>query len=131
MNPPNLPTVSFYTITLREVIHHEALIYTMPTVAAGGGHILNIDFLLLQICQGSDGTKGCARKYIRPSDNEEEEEGEQGEETIPKQGKAASVAEALADTRPNWRCKVQFPPLARSVARRVCIVRKSKRRCIE
>ena len=36
----NLPTVSLYTLTLREVIHREALIYTMPTVAAGGGHIL-------------------------------------------------------------------------------------------
>ena len=34
----------------------------MPTVAAGGSHILNIDFLLLQICQGSDGTKGDASK---------------------------------------------------------------------
>ena len=54
----------------------------MPTVAAGGGHILNIDFLLLQICQGSDGTKGGARKH--PSDDEEEEQGEQGEEIIPK-----------------------------------------------
>ena len=50
----------------------------MPTVAAGGYHNLNIDF------------------FCCPSDDEEEEEGEHGEETIPKQGKAASVAEALA-----------------------------------
>ena len=64
----------------------------MPTVAAGGGHILKIDFLLLQICQGSDGTKG---KDEHLSDDEEGG-GEQGEETIPKQGKASSVAEALA-----------------------------------
>ena len=42
-------------------------------------------------------TKGGARKDKPPSDyEEEEEEGEQGEETIPKQGKASSVAEALA-----------------------------------
>ena len=53
---------------------------------------------MLQICQGSDGTKGGGRKDKHPSDNVEEE-GEQGEETIPKQGKAASVAEALADTQ--------------------------------
>ena len=33
--------------------------------------------------------------------------------------------------RPNWRRKVQFPPLARRVARRVLIVRNRKRRCIE
>ena len=83
MNPPNLPTVSLYTLTLREVIHHKALIYTMPTVAAGCGHILNIDF------------------FCCPSDNEEDEE-RQGEETIPKQvaeALADSVAEALADTQ--------------------------------
>ena len=54
---------------------------------------------MLQICQGSDGTKGGARRDKHTSDDEEEEEGEEGEETIPKQGKAASVAEALADTQ--------------------------------
>ena len=79
----------------------------MPTVAAGGGHILNIDFLSLQICQGSDGTKGGERKH--PSDNEEGEQGEQGEETIPKQGKAASVAEALADTQAELEVQSAIP----------------------
>ena len=70
----------------------------MPTAASGGSHILNIDFLL-QICQGSDGTKGGACKDKHPSANKEGEKGEQGEETIPKQAKASSVAEALADTQ--------------------------------
>ena len=81
----------------------------MPTVAAGGGHILNIDFLLLQICQGSDGTKGGERKDKHLSDDGEEEEGEQGEETIPKQGKAASVAEALADTQAELEAQSAIP----------------------
>ena len=82
----------------------------MPTVAAGGGQFLNIVFLL-QICQGlgSDGTKGCARKDKHPSDNEEEEEGEQGEETIPKQGKAASVAESLADMQAELEVQSAIP----------------------
>ena len=62
MNPPKLPTVSLYTSTLREVIHREALIYNMPTVAAGCCHILNIDFMLLQFCQGSDGTRAARAK---------------------------------------------------------------------
>ena len=44
-------------------------------------------------------TKGCAWKDKPRSDDDEEEQGEQGEETIPKQGKASSVAEALADTQ--------------------------------
>ena len=103
----------------------------MPTVAAGGGHILNIDFFWLQIRitvmsrRRRNATKGGARKDKPPSDyEEEEEEGEQEEETIPKQGKAASVAEALADTQAELRSNVQFPPLARRVARRVRIVRK-------
>ena len=80
----------------------------MPTVAAGGGHILKINFLL-QICQGSDGTKGGMRKDKNPSDNEEEDEGEKGEETISKQGKAASVAEALADTQAELEAQSAIP----------------------
>ena len=85
----------------------------MPLVAglaAGCGHILNIDFLLLQICQGSDGTKGV-HKDKHPSDNEEEEEEEEGEETqaIPKQGKASSVAEALADTQTELDAQSAIP----------------------
>ena len=70
----------------------------MPTVAAGGGHILNIDFFCCKFVKEA-GKKGGARKH--PSDDEEEEQGEQGGETIPKQGKAGSVAEALADAIPS------------------------------
>ena len=116
MNPPNLPTVSLYTLTLREVIHREALIYIMPTVAAGGGHIFKNWFFLLQICQGSDGAKSGAQRQIPfwvGSDNEEEEEqGEQGEETIPKQvaeALADSVAEALADTQAELEAQNAIP----------------------
>ena len=102
MNNPNLPTVSLYTLTLRKVIHREALIYTMPTVAAGGGHILNIDFFCCEFVKKATGQR-AAHKDKYPSDNEGEQEGrEQGEETIPKQvdeALADSVAEALADTQ--------------------------------
>ena len=101
----------------------------MPTVAAGGAHILNIDFFCCKFVKEATGQR-AARKDKYPSDNEEEKEGgEQGEETIPKQvaeALADSVAEALADTQANWRRKVQFPPLARRVARRVWIVRNCK-----
>ena len=102
MNPPKPPdSVLVHINPTRGYISRSADIYdvSMPTVAAGCGHILNIDFFLLQICQGSDRTKGGARKDKHPSDDDDEEEGEQGEETIPKQGKASSVAEALADTQ--------------------------------
>ena len=83
----------------------------MQTVAAGGSHILNIDLFLLQICQGSDGTKGGARKDKYPSDDDEEEEREQGGETTAKywQGKASSVAEALADTQAELEAQSAIP----------------------
>ena len=64
---------------------------------------------MLQICQGSDETKGGARKDKHRSDDEEEEGGEQGEETIPKQGKASSVAEALADTQAELEAQSAIP----------------------
>ena len=64
---------------------------------------------MLQICSGSDGTKGGAREGKHPSDNEEEEEGEQGEESIPKQGEASSVAEALADMQAELEAQSAIP----------------------
>ena len=60
----------------------------------------------MQICQGSDGTKGGACKDKHPSDDDEEE---QGEDIIPKQGKAASVAEALADTQAELEAQSAIP----------------------
>ena len=108
MNPPNLQTVSLYTLTLREVMHREALIYTMPTVAAGGGQILNTDFCCKFVKEATG--QRAARKDKYPSDNEEEEEEEeQGKETIPKQGKTASVAEALADTQAELEAQSAIP----------------------
>ena len=96
-------------LNLREVIHREALIYTMPTVAAGRGHILNIDFFCCKFVKEATGQR-AARKDKYPSDNEEEEGGgEQGEETIPKQRKAASVAEALADTQAELEAQSAIP----------------------
>ena len=66
---------------------------------------------MLQICQGSYGTKGGARKVKHPSASEEEEEEEEepGEETIPKQGKAVSVAEALADAQAELEAQGAIP----------------------
>ena len=81
----------------------------MPTVAAGGGDILNIDFFCCKFVKEATGLR-AARKDKYPSDNEEEEEeGDQGEETIPKQGKAASVAEALADTQAELEAQSAIP----------------------
>ena len=85
----------------------------MPTVAAGGGHILNIDFFCCKFVKEATGQR-AAHKDKYPSDNEEEEgeeeeEEEEGEETIPKQGKAASVAEALADTQAELEAQSEIP----------------------
>ena len=80
----------------------------MPTVAAGGCHILNIDFCFANLSRKRQ-DKGRRVQDKHPSDDEEEEEGEQGEETIPKQGKAASVAEALADTQAELEVQSAIP----------------------
>ena len=84
----------------------------MPTVAAGGGHILNIDFFCCKFVKEATGQR-AARKDKYPSDNEEEGGGgEQGEETIPKQVAEAlvdSVAEALADTQAELEAQSAIP----------------------
>ena len=55
-------------------------------------------------------TKGGERKDKPSSDDEEEEEEEEhGEETIPKQGKSSSVAEALADTQAELEAQSAIP----------------------
>ena len=62
-----------YTLNLREVIHHKALIYPVPTVAAGGGHILNIDFVLLQICATGQRAARAKTNTLLTKMKEEEE----------------------------------------------------------
>ena len=71
----------------------------------------------MQICQGSDGTKGGARKDKHPFDNDDDAEGEQGEETIPKQGKASSVAEALADTQAKLEAQSAIPSAGKEIGK--------------
>ena len=86
----------------------------MPTVAAGGGHILNIDFFCCKFVKEATGQR-AARKDKYPSDNEEEG-GEQGEETIPKEvdeALADSVAEALADTQAEMEAQSAIPSAGR------------------
>ena len=86
----------------------------MPTVAAGAAIFETFIFFGCKFESAisrrkRNVTKGSALKDKPPSDDEEQEEEEkQGEETIPKQGKAASFWQIR---RQNWRHKMQFPPL--------------------
>ena len=102
MNPPNLPTVSLYTLTLREVIHFEALIYTMPTVAAGGGHILNIDFF----CSKGRSVKTNTLLTMK----KKEEENKEKKLFLNKLLKLWQILllKLWQIHRPNWRRKVLF-----------------------
>ena len=102
----------------------------MPTVAAGGGHILNIDFCCCKFVKEATGQR-AAHKDKYPSDNgeEEEEEGEQGEETIPKQGKAASVAEALADTLAELEVQSAIPSAGKESCKESADSAKLQRDC--
>ena len=81
----------------------------MPTVAAGGGHILNIDFLFVAL--------------LKIKKNKKENK---GKKLFLNKEKLRLLLKLWQIRRPNWRSKVQFPPLARRVARRVQAVRNCK-----
>ena len=124
MNPPNLPTVSLYTLTLREVIHREALI--MPTVAAGGGHILNIDFFCCKFVKEATGQRAARAKTNTLLTIKKKKKKNKEKKLFLNKEKLRLLLKLWQIHRPNWRHKVQFPPLARRVARRVWIVRNCK-----
>ena len=126
MNPPNLPTVSLYTLTLREVIHSEALIYTMPTVAAGGGHILNIDFCCCKFVKEATGQGRRAKANTLLTMKKKKKKENKEKKLFLNKEKLCLLLKLWQIRRPNWRRKVHFPPLARRVARRVRIVRNCK-----
>ena len=121
MNPPNLQTVALYTLTLREVIHSEALIYTMPTVAAGGGHILNIDFFSCKFVKEATGQRAARKDNTLLTMKKKEVENKEKKLFLNKE-KLRLLLKLWQIRRQNWRHKVQSPPLARRVARRVLIV---------
>ena len=129
MNPPNLPTFSLYTLTLREVRRSEALIYTMPTVAAGGGHILNIDFFCCKLVKEATGQRAARAKTITLLTMKKKKDENKAKKLFLNKEKLRLLLKLWQIRRQNCRRKVQFPPLAtvaRRVARRVRIVRNCK-----
>ena len=103
----------------------------MPTVAAGGGHILNIDFFCSKFVKEATGQRAArANTYALLTMKKKKKENKEKKLFLNKE-KLRLLLKLWRIRRPNWRCKVQFPPLARRVARRVLIVRNCKRRCIE
>ena len=105
----------------------------MPTVAAGGGHILNIDFFCCKFVKEATGQR-AARKDKYPSESvltmkkKKKKENKEKKLFLFKLLKLLQILllKLWQIRRPNWRRKVQVPPLARRVARRVRIVRNSK-----
>ena len=95
----------------------------MPTVAAGGGHILNIDIFFV----ANLSTKRTGQRAARAKTNTLltlKKKKKQNKEKILflNKEKLRLLLKLWQIRRPNWRHKVQFPPLAR----RVRIVRNSK-----
>ena len=56
MNPPKPPDIL--------LVHVNPTLYTMPTVAAGGGHILNIDFFCCKFVKEATGQRAARAKTI-------------------------------------------------------------------
>ena len=75
----------------------------MPTVAAGGGHILKIDFFNSKSTNANqhEAPEGQGWPWQRNGGNAPagSSSPEEEEDPTPKQGKASSVAEALADAQ--------------------------------
>ena len=91
----------------------------MPTVAAGGGHILNIDFLLQFVKEAT--AKRAARAKTNTLLTMKKKEDKEKKLFLNKE-KLRLLLKLWQILRPNWRRKVQLPPLER----RVRIVRKRK-----
>ena len=91
--------------------------YAMPTVAAGGGHVLNIHFFLVansnQPCQDANGTcQRAARGKTNPLLTMKNKKNKEKKLFLNKE-KLRLLLKLWQICRPNWRRKVQFPPLAR------------------
>ena len=97
----------------------------MPTVAAGGGHILNIDFFCCKFVKEATGQRAARAKtntlLTMMKKNKENKEKKLFLNKLLKLWQIL-LLKLWQISRPNWRRKVQFPPLARRVARRVRIV---------
>ena len=102
----------------------------MPTVAAGGGHILNIDFFCCKFVKEATG-QSAARAICGANTNtlltmkKRKKENKEKKLFLNKE-KLRLLLKLWQIRRQNWRRKVQFPLLARRVARRVLIVRSRK-----
>ena len=62
MNSPKAPDSLLVHVNPTRSYHREALIYTMPKVAAGGGHILNIDFFCCKFVKEATGQRAARAK---------------------------------------------------------------------
>ena len=98
----------------------------MPTVAAGGGHILNIDFFVANLSRKRrDKGRRAKTNTLLTMTKKKKKENKEKKLFLNKE-KLRLLLKLWQIRRPNWRCKVQFLPLARRVAKRVRIVRNCK-----
>ena len=98
----------------------------MPTVAAGGGHILNIDLFCCKFVKEATGQRAARAKTNTLLTMKKKNKENKEKKLFLNKEKPRLLLKLWQIRRPNWRLKVQFPPLARRVARRVRIVRNSK-----
>ena len=99
----------------------------MPTAAAGGGHILNIDFFGCKFVNEATGQRAARAKTNTLLTMKKKEKKENKEKKLfLNKKKLRLLLKLWRIRRPNWRRKVQIPPLAKRVARRLRIVRNCK-----
>ena len=88
----------------------------MPTVAAGGGHILNIDFLLQFVKEATAKRAARAKTNTLLTKKKKKKENKEKKLFLNKEKLRLLLKQA----------QMQLPPLARRVARRVRILRNRK-----
>ena len=98
----------------------------MPTVAAGCCHILNIDFFCCKFVKEATGQRAARAKTNTLLTLKKKNKENKEKKLFFNKEKLRLLLKLRQIRRPNWRRKVQFPPLARRVARRVRIVRNRK-----
>ena len=81
---------------------------------------------MLQICQGSDGQRAARAKTNTLLTMKKKKKENKEKKLFLNKENLRLLLKLWQIRRPNWRRKVQFPPLARRMARRVQIVRNRK-----
>ena len=86
-----------------------ALIYAMPTVAAGGGHILNIDIFCCKFVKEATGQRAARAKTNTLLTKKKKKKENKEKKLFLNKEKLCLLLKLLQIRRPNWRAQSAIP----------------------